>query len=145
LILGSVPSAKSVEHGFYYMHPQNRFWKVIGALLGEELYHEDKKTKTETLLRHNIALYDAVYECDIMGSSDTKIFNPVAADIPAIIKGTEVQCIFCNGAASYNYLTAAHPHLKSISLQLPSTSPANASFTVEMLIREFSVILDYIK
>jgi hypoxanthine-DNA glycosylase len=145
LLLGSVPSVKSTENGFYYMHPQNRFWKVLGALLNESLSDAPKDIKTEILLKRHIALYDSVYECDIMGSSDAKIINHIAADIPAIIKGTDVRHIFCNGAASYNHLTNAHPRLKSISLQLPSTSPANASYTIDKLIKEYSIILDYLK
>ena len=145
LLLGSVPSVRSTARSFYYMHPQNRFWKVLGSLLGEELYAAANDRKIEIMLRRRIALYDSVYECDIMGSSDAKILNPVAADIPALIKGTEIRHIFCNGAASYRYLVSAYPQLKSITSQLSSTSPANASYTLEKLTRDYSVIMEYLQ
>ena len=144
LILGSVPSVKSVENNFYYMHPKNRFWKVLSALLGAELYTADIPTRIKTLLAHNIALYDSVEECDISGSSDSKISNVVAADIPALIRDTDVVRIFCNGAASYANLIKYHAQLEPITLKLPSTSPANAACSLERLTEEWSVILKYL-
>ncbi len=137
LILGSVPSVKSVEHGFYYMHPQNRFWKTISAIIGENLVEMDKYDKAAALKRHGIALYDAVEECDLTGSSDSSITNVIPADIPAIIKGTRISTIFANGAASYKYLTKYHPELQRISVKMPSTSPANAACSLDSLISQW--------
>ena len=133
LILGSVPSVKSVENNFYYMHPKNRFWKVLSALLGEDLYSADIPTRKRVLLSNNIALYDSVEECDISGSSDSKISNVIPADIPKLIEGTRISHIFCNGTASYANLLKYHPQLAPITTKLPSTSPANAACSLESL------------
>jgi len=141
LILGSVPSVKSVEGNFYYMHPQNRFWKMLSRLLGEDLVCLDTRSRAEILLRNNIALYDSVEECDILGSSDSKIANVIPADVPRLIEGTSITRIFCNGAASYDNLIKFHPSLLHMAVKLPSTSPANASFSLERLTDAWSVIM----
>ena len=141
LILGSVPSVKSVENNFYYMHPKNRFWKVLSALLGEDLYSADIPSRKRVLLAHNIALYDSVEECDISGSSDSKISNVIPADIPKLIDGTNISRIFCNGAASYANLLKYHPQLEPITTKLPSTSPANAACSLEKLIEHWKTII----
>lgn len=144
IILGSVPSVKSVEGNFYYMHPKNRFWKVLSVLLNEELYSADIKTRASLLLKHNIALYDSVEECDILGSSDSKISNIVPADIPVLIKNTDISRIFCNGAASYTNFIKYHPELASAAMKLPSTSPANAACSLDELVNQWRIILDYL-
>lgn len=133
LILGSVPSVKSVEHNFYYMHPHNRFWKVMSALLNEDLINANIPTRADLLLKHRIALYDSVEECDIEGSSDNKISNVIPADIPSLIAGTRITRIFCNGVASYINLMKFHPELEELTTKLPSTSPANAVYSLEKL------------
>ena len=143
LILGSVPSVKSVENNFYYMHPKNRFWKVLSALLGIDLYSADIPTRKCVLLANNIALYDSVEECDISGSSDSKISNVIPADIPKLIEGTQISHIFCNGAASYTYLLKYHPQLAPITSKLPSTSPANAACSLESLVEQWRTIMQY--
>lgn len=144
LILGSVPSVKSVEHDFYYMHPQNRFWKVLSALFGEDFYNADKQTKIALLTKHKIALYDSVEECDIAGSSDSAISNIVPADINAIMDGTQISHIFCNGNASYAYFEKFNPALADMTTKLPSTSPANAAFSLDKLIEKWKVVSEYI-
>ena len=144
LILGSVPSVKSVEGNFYYMHPHNRFWKVMSALLGEDLISADISTRSALLLKHHIALYDSVEECDIEGSSDSKISNVIPADIPSLIANTNITHIFCNGTASYNNLLKYHPYLENIVTKLPSTSPANAAFSLDRLINEWSILKNLI-
>lgn len=144
LILGSVPSVKSVENNFFYMHERNRFWKVLSAILNVDLCLASVDERARVLIKNHIALYDSVEECDILGSSDSKITNVVPADIPALIKGTSVSRIFCNGSASFNTLMKFHPELGDISGKLPSTSPANASFSLENLIDEWKILLDFI-
>lgn len=134
LILGSVPSVKSVEHNFYYMHPQNRFWTVMANVLNENLKGAEISERKATLIKHRVALYDSVEECDIEGSSDSKISNVIPADIPALISGTQIKRILCNGAASYANLCKYHPELVGITEKLPSTSPANAAFSIDRLI-----------
>ncbi len=145
LILGSVPSVKSVEHNFYYMHPQNRFWKLMGVLLDENFEDADISIRKQLLLKHRIALYDSVEECDIIGSSDTKIKNVVPSDVPSFLAKSQITHIFCNGAASYKYLLKFYPYLSDITTPLPSTSPANAKYGLPMLEREWSEILDYLR
>ena len=140
LILGSVPSVKSVENNFYYMHPKNRFWKVMSALLGVDLYSADIDTRKRVLLSHGIALYDSVEECDISGSSDSKISNVIPADIPNLIASTKISHIFCNGTASYANLLKYHPQLEAITTKLPSTSPANAACSLEKLIEAWRTL-----
>lgn len=142
LILGSVPSVKSVENAFYYMHPKNRFWKVLSALLGTDLYSADIPTRKRVLLAHNIALYDSVEECDISGSSDSKISNVIPADIPKLIENTKISHIFCNGAAAYTNLLKYNPQLEAITTKLPSTSPANAACSLDELIEKWKIIIN---
>ena len=144
LILGSVPSLKSVHFGFYYMHPQNRFWKMLGALLGEQLYDAPISDRARILNERGVALYDSVEECDIEGSSDSAISNVVPADLPALLSGTKITRVFCNGNASYLYAVKFHPQLADIITKLPSTSPANAAFSFERLCDEWKVILEYL-
>ena len=142
LVLGSVPSVKSVEHDFYYMHPQNRFWRVLSRLFGQDFTLMNKQEKSLALCRLHIALYDSVEECDILSSKDSAISNVVPADILKIMQGTKISRIFCNGKASYAYLVKYHPDLAEKTLALPSTSPANAQYSLEKLTDEWKVILD---
>ena len=144
LILGSVPSVKSVENNFYYMHPQNRFWKLMSYLLNEDFVSADIQTRTTLLLKHNIALYDSVEECDIEGSSDTKIKNVVPSDIPSFLAAADIKHIFCNGTASYNYLTKFYPEYRQFTTKLPSTSPANAKYSIPTLAEDWKIVLSYI-
>ncbi|MBQ3394613.1 MAG: DNA-deoxyinosine glycosylase [Oscillospiraceae bacterium] len=140
LILGSVPSVKSREKGFYYGHPQNRFWKVMSALLKEEM-PDDNEGKREVLLRHGIALYDTVYSCDISGSSDSTIRNVVPSDLSRIIEESGIERLFCNGKTSGAlFQRYQRDSLKMEAVVLPSTSPANAAWTLDMLIDAWSII-----
>ena len=143
--LGSVPSVKSVEGNFYYMHPQNKFWKVLGILLGVDLYNMGVEERKEVLLKNHIALYDAVEECDIEGSSDNKISNIVPSDIKGFIAQSKIEHIFCLGNKSYEITLKYNSDLKDIVTKLPSTSPANAVWTIEKLVKEYKIILDYLK
>lgn len=141
LILGSVPSIKSVENNFYYMHPKNRFWKVLSAIFGVDLYSATVDERISFLLENKIALYDSVEECDIEASKDSAISNVVPADIPPLVAKSEISHIFCNGKASLYYLLSAYPEYESITTLLPSTSPANAQFSLEKLIEAWKVII----
>lgn len=142
LLLGSVPSVRSMQAGFYYMHPQNRFWRVLEELLHEPFPSLSVAGRTERLLLHHVALYDSVFACDIVGSSDSKVKNIVPADIPGLLHGTKITRIFCNGARSYAELMRAHPSLAERTTALPSTSPANAAFSLERLTDAWRVILE---
>lgn len=140
LILGSVPSVRSCMADFYYMHPYNRFWPLLSRLLGCDFVHTDKEGKRALLLQHHVALYDSVQECDILGSSDAAISNVIPADIDGLLAGSCITHIFCNGAASYRLLMHSHPHLRPITVSLPSTSPANAAWSIDRLATAWQVL-----
>ncbi len=134
LILGSLPSVKSREQMFFYGHPQNRFWKVIAAVTGEEVPTTIEEKKA-LLHRNHIALWDTIYSCDIIGSSDSSIRNVVPTDLSPIIEHSHIKKIFCNGNTSAKYYKKYQQNLLGTeSITLPSTSPANAAFSLEKLI-----------
>ncbi len=141
LILGSFPSVKSREGEFYYHHPQNRFWKVISTLYEEKLplTIEEKK---EMLLRNHIALWDVIKSCEITGSSDSSIRNVTPNDVAAIIEEAKIDRIFANGGTAYRlYKKYILPQTERDILKLPSTSPANAAFSLDRLIEEWRYII----
>ena len=134
LILGSLPSVKSREQMFFYGHPQNRFWKVLSAVLGETLPTTIEEKK-QMLLRNHIALWDTIYGCDIIGSSDSSIRNVVPTDLNRILAESAVSRIYCNGKTSGKYFEKYQQKILGMEAQvLPSTSPANAAYSVEKLI-----------
>ena len=134
LILGSFPSVKSREQKFFYGHKQNRFWKVMAAVL-ETAVPETIEEKKKMLYRHHIALWDSIYSCDIIGSSDSCIKNAVPTDLGQIITGSKIRKIFCNGAASgICFKKYQEKELQITADILPYTSPANAAYSLEKLI-----------
>lgn len=138
LILGSFPSVKSREAQFFYGHPQNRFWKVLSAVLGCEcpVTSEEKKAM---LLSHNIAVWDVIGSCEITGSSDASIRAVVPNDIAGLVAKTSITHIFTNGATSSNmYKRYCCNRVGIEAVRLPSTSPANASYSLERLTAEWS-------
>lgn len=139
LILGSFPSPRSREEGFYYAHPQNRFWPLLADIYGETKPGTIEKKKA-FLSRHHLALYDALEACDPRTSGDETLQKPVPADIAALIKGTKVRIIITNGALSAKVIKA-HPVDGVAFLALPSTSPRNASFSYEKLLELWSKAL----
>ena len=145
LILGSFPSVKTREYGFFYGHPQNRFWRVMEVLFKEKL-SDDIDGRKDFLTRKKIALYDSIYQCDIVGSSDASIKNAQPSDLSRIIKGADIKEVFLNGATSYKYYKKYHE--KDLGLEgvkLPSTSPANARYRLDDLVNEWRVILRYLE
>lgn len=133
LILGTFPSVKSREQNFYYGHPQNRFWKVLARLTKEKL-PETVEEKKAMLLKHQIAVWDVVAGCDIIGSSDSSIKNVVPADIPKILSGSQITEIFTNGDKAYKLYRKYCENTTGIkAVKLPSSSPANAVFTLDRL------------
>ena len=125
LILGSFPSVKSRDDGFYYAHPQNRFWKMLSAIFGESAGSiEEKKA---LLLSHRIALWDSIASCRIQGSSDSSITGIVPNLIPELIAETHISRILANGSKAYEaYMRHIYRPGMPIPVKLPSTSPANA-------------------
>ena len=140
LILGSFPSVKSREEGFFYGNPFNRFWKVLSALFsgGELKTVEEKKA---FLTENKIALFDVIISCEISGSSDSSIKNVKAADINKIISESKVKKIFLNGkTAGKLYFKYIYPETKIFAEVLPSTSPANAAYSLTKLVLSWSAI-----
>ena len=144
LILGSLPSVKSREQNFFYGHPQNRFWPLLAALFGEKAPGtvEEKKALA---LRHHVALWDTIYSCDIVGSSDSSIRSVVPTDLRPILAGSRVKRIFCNGRTSGLYYAKYQENVLNVKATvLPSTSPANAAWTMEKLMDVWRVILEQV-
>ena len=141
LILGSLPSVKSREQNFFYGHPQNRFWPLIAKLCGEKVPQTiDEKKKL--ILKHHLALWDTIYSCDIIGSSDSSIRNAEPTDLKQIIEHSKVDRIFCNGGTSGKYFHKYQEKILGINaVTLPSTSPANAAWSLERLAEAWKVIL----
>ena len=140
LILGSFPSVKSRENGFYYGHPSNRFWKVLESLYSTEL--KTVEEKKALLLEHRIALWDSIASCRIEGSADSRIEDPVPNDIAGLMKQTRIGKIFTNGTKSTEiYMRFIYPATGILPVRLPSTSPANASWSLERLIEAWRIII----
>jgi len=138
LILGSLPSVKSREQGFYYGHPQNRFWKVLAGILECELPTTIEEKK-QMLLANHIAIWDVIDSCDIKGSSDSSIRNVIATDIPKVLRQTSITNIYANGkTAGALYRKWVQPITQREIIDLPSTSPANAAYKLENLIEHWS-------
>ena len=142
LILGSFPSVKSRENNFYYMHPQNRFWKVLANVFNDDFTNPDILVKMELLKKHHISLYDVVEKCTINGSSDSSLKVIEYSDIAYFINSSKINKIILNGKLAYNLFIKRYPEYEKISYYLPSTSPANARFTLEKLIEEFEKIIN---
>ena len=140
LILGSFPSVKSREEGFFYGHPQNRFWKVIATIFNEEV-PKTIDEKRNLLLRNHIAVWDVIESCDIVGSSDSSIKNVVVNDLNIILNEADIKGIYINGKTAYNYYKKyTEPLLGREAICLPSTSPANAAWSIERLVETWSMI-----
>ena len=140
LILGSFPSVRSREEGFFYGHPKNRFWKVVSAVFDAEepCTVEEKKA---FLLRHHIAVWDVIGSCDVVGSSDASIKNVSANDLTEILKNAGIRAVFVNGKTAYRYYERfSEGKTGRQAVCLPSTSPANAAWTLERLIEAWRCI-----
>lgn len=168
LILGTMPSPKSRQAGFYYMHPQNRFWNVIAEVFGEELVFTNNALKTATkinsqnittppdilsaisarrdfLLRHNLAMWDVLASCQIEGAADSSIKNAVPNDFTQIFEGSNIHHVFCTGKTAFalwkKYCAALYEERFKLTVHcLPSTSPANAQWSKDRLVEEYMVI-----
>ena len=137
LILGSFPSVKSRQQQFYYGHPQNRFWKVLAALADTEV-PQTVEEKKEWLYAHHIAVYDVIEACEIEGSSDSSIKNVKPADIGKIVEESEIERIYTNGKTAGKLYRKYQAKTCTLPMaELPSTSPANAMFSLERLIDEW--------
>ena len=141
LILGSLPSVKSREIGFYYAHPQNRFWKILEILFHVDL--PDVNTKKQFLLSRGIALWDTVSSCEIIGSSDASIREIEVNDLTPILQKSQITFIFCTGRKSYDlYCKYMEPKTRIKAILLPSPSAANARCSLASLVSSYHIIKD---
>ena len=144
LILGSFPSVKSREQNYFYGHPQNRFWKVVSAVMDTDTPVTIEE-KSNFLHENHIALWDVIASCDITGSSDSSIKNVVANDLTDILKNADIRQIFVNGKTAEKYYNKyIRNTIGREAVCLPSTSPANAGWRVEKLVDAWSVIKEYL-
>jgi len=140
LILGSFPSVKSREQLFFYGHPQNRFWKVLAAVFGCDV-PQTIEEKTALLLSRKIALWDVIASCEITGSSDSSIQNVTVNDLSEILSRAKIERIFVNGKTAEKYYRKyTQAQIGRDAICLPSTSPANAAWSVERLVEAWSVL-----
>ena len=144
LILGSFPSVKSREQQFFYGHKQNRFWRVMAQVLGCTV-PEDTEQKRTMLLTHHVALWDVIESCEITGSSDASIRDVKPNDLSYILSQADIQAIYTNGSKAYElYQKYIFPVNGRKAHPLPSTSPANASYSLERLAEAWSVIQEWL-
>ena len=145
LILGSFPSVRSREVGFYYGHPQNRFWRVLGRILNDPV-PDGTENRKAYLARHGVALWDAVISCEIVGSADAAIKDPEPADLSLILSTAPIRAIFCNGTLSYSLLQKNRTLPRDLLVfRLPSTSPANAAWSLDRLAKEWETVSAYLE
>lgn len=145
LILGTIPSPKSREQGFYYGHPQNRFWKVLADVLDEE-FPQTVEERKGFLKRNHIALWDVLESCEIKGASDVSIRNARPNDMNRILQEADIRAIFATGAkAAQLYKKLCFPECGVEAVRLPSTSPANCGCSYEKLREAYSQICDYVR
>lgn len=140
LILGSFPSVKSREQMFFYGHPQNRFWKVVAGVFCDAV-PQTIEEKEAFLHKHHVALWDVIASCDIKGSADSSIQNVTANDLSVILKSANIRQIFVNGkTAEKYYIKYTEKETGRKAICLPSTSPANAAWSVEKLVEAWCAI-----
>ncbi len=140
LILGSFPSPKSRESDFYYGHKENRFWKILSFLFDEKLPLSVLEKK-EFLKKNKIALYDAIFSLNIKGASDASIRKAKPTNLSVVLDNSEVRHIFCNGKTAYQYCLKSDTKGLPVTL-LPSSSSANASYSLDALIKNWRIILE---
>lgn len=141
LILGSIPSPKSREQGFYYGHPQNRFWRVLAAVF-DRPFPAALSDRKQLLREEGIALWDVLHSCEIAGADDASIRSPVPNDIAGLLSETGIQKIFTTGnKATTLYRKYCLSSTGIDTIPLPSTSPANARASLEVLTAAYSAAL----
>ncbi len=144
LLLGTMPSPKSREVGFYYGHPQNRFWRVFAELF-DEVPAQSISEKCEMLLNHRIALWDVLASCEIEGASDASIRNARPNDLSRIFQTADIKAVFATGTrAAKLYRQLCEPAIGMPCVTLPSTSAANARMSFDELVKAYRVVLPYV-
>ena len=144
LILGSFPSVKSREVDFYYGNKNNRFFKILEVIFDEKI-GESKEEKIDFLKRYKIALFDVVKSCEIVGSSDSSLSVKEVNDIGNLIENTDIEKILLNGKKAFEIFQKYIKIDKVKYFYIPSSSPANASFSLDRLVYEYRKQLEYLK
>lgn len=144
LILGSFPSVKSRELNFYYMHKQNRFYKILSKIFNEDFYNANIEEKKRLLSKYHIALFDVIEECEIENSNDETIKNVKPANILKIIKNSQIKHIFINGSKAKELFVKYNKDLLGITTFLPSSSARNAKMNLDNLIKKYEIIKYYL-
>lgn len=143
LVLGTMPSPASRAAGFYYGHPRNRFWPVMAAVFGEATPPPDVPARRAFALEHGVALWDVLARCAIRGAADATIADPVPNDLGRVLRAAPVSTVFCTGATAYDlYRRLCEPVWGIPAVKLPSTSPANASWSLERLVEAYRVVAE---
>lgn len=131
LILGSFPSEASLAARHYYAHRQNQFWRILAAVLEHPLPEMDYAAKRSAVQAAGLAIWDVYGECERHGSLDSAIRNGMPNNFHRLAKVAPALCRICfNGQAAGKFA----PNLMALgyeTLILPSTSPANASWSFE--------------
>ena len=141
LILGSMPSLKSRELGFYYAHPKNRFWTTLEKVYNTKIGNS-KEEKIVFLKTNKIALFDVLQSCEISSSSDSSIKNPVANDLSTILNNSSITTIFTTGRKAYTlYKKFCYPNTKIEAIYLPSTSAANCPKNIDNILLSYYKII----
>jgi len=122
------------------MHPQNRFWRLLSIIFGDDFVNADIENKACLLKKHKIALYDVIESCNIIGSSDSTITDVTPTDVLKLIGDTAIKHIYLNGKIAYNLFIKYYPSLTHMATYLPSTSPANAAYDMERLYEKWKII-----
>lgn len=142
LILGTIPSPKSRELGFYYMHPQNRFWKMLCAVLNEKV-PDNIEGRRVLCLKHGIALWDVLESCEIRGAEDSSISEAVPNDLRRIINACQIRQVFTTGKKAHSLYKRFFSDLAD-DICLPSTSPANRTITEAKMLEQYKRIADFL-
>ncbi len=143
LILGTIPSPKSRQQGFYYMHPQNRFWRMLCNILGEDI-PTDIEARKYMCLSHGIALWDVLESCDISGASDSSIKNAVPNDLSRIFTAADIRAVFTTGKKAHELYQRYFSDDSHIEICLPSTSPANRTISEAEILEQYKRIADFL-
>ena len=142
LVLGTIPSPKSRERGFYYMHPQNRFWKMLSQVLGEPV-PRDIPGRRELCISHGIALWDVLAECSIDGASDSSIKNAVPNRLEIIFRAADIRGVFTTGKKAQALYERFFPDSMQ-AVCLPSTSPANRTISEAEMLEKYRQIAEFL-
>jgi hypoxanthine-DNA glycosylase len=141
LVLGSFPGVASLRAQQYYGHPQNHFWKILGALWQLPLPAMAYDGRVAALRDHGLGVWDVYGACEREGSLDANIQNAELNDFAAVMRACpRLEAIAHNGGESFRH--ARHTERLGVPVyKLPSTSPANASWSFDRKLSAWAEVL----